>query len=961
MTPERHQQVGELFHRALALEGSERDAFVHQACAGDQEMQRELESLLAAHEAAGSFITAPAIDVMASSIPREGVESAATAAPPRQRIGPYDVVGLLGRGGMGEVYRGHDSRLGRDVALKILPDEFAADPERRHRFEREARLLAALNHPHIAALYGIEEAGSHRALVMELVEGETLSARIAVGALPISEALSIAAQVAEALEAAHDHGIVHRDLKPGNVIVRRDGTVKVLDFGLAKTVDSGIGDEGERNPTLSATRAIVGTAMYMSPEQARGAPVDRRTDIWAFGCVLYEMLTGRRAFDGESVSDVIAKLIERQPDFTALPAATPSSIRVLLQRCLQKNVRDRLRHIGDAVLELRQPRVDDGQSILIPARQTGRTMWLAAGGVTLIAALAIVIAIRERPAAPQVLRYPLAPLAGQSVPTLPGQSLIISSDGSYIAVAAGNGSWMVRRRDRLGGTVLRADGAFLNYSFASPNGDWIGFISGGSGEGTTLKKIPARGGAAVDITTQPMLRMLGATWSRDGTVVFAADNGLFSVSAEGGRPQPLLLSEHPDTTVLGWPEFLPDSRWLLFTETPAGTILPGIAGESTIIAFDTTTRERRTVLQGASHVRYLSTGHLAYWANGNIYAIPFDASTLRATGEPVAVVTDVSPDDFAVSAAGALVYITLLDTRSELVWVDREGREQPLGAPPRTYVYPRLSRDGTQVALDVIGPGSRDVWLWNLRSQALTRLTLDRAEHLMPVWSPDSTRVAYGRRLRAASMYVLTLDGESPPTLLHEASATEMPLVYTSDGSRLIFTDARDIKMLHLDGTGRIEPLVASEATEIAAELSSDDRWLAYASNESGRLEVYVRPFPGTGRAKWQVSTGGGAMPLWSRDGRELFYRDATGGVMAVPIAVGADFVAGQASKVVDGGRYAGNATAGQARTYDVSADGRFLMIKPPAPRDDYVTDSTVVVVENWFEELKRLVPRPGR
>jgi serine/threonine protein kinase/Tol biopolymer transport system component len=886
---------------------------------------------------------------------------------PGDRIGPYEVLRPLGAGGMGEVYQARDNRLKRDVALKVLPDSHRFDAHRLARFEREAQVLAALNHPHIATLYGVEPMVGGQALVMELVEGDTLTAVIAragggrrEGGLPRAQALRIASQIADALEAAHERGIVHRDLKPSNVNVRADGSVKVLDFGLARMwLDHSDGDPHAETLTSAGDPGVVlGTPAYMSPEQARGERVDRRTDVWAFGCVLYEMLTGQPAFGGATRSDVLARVLEREPAFDALPPDTPPSIRRLLQRTLAKDVRDRLRDIGDVGLELKDALTDVPPSSPRRAFRVGAPTALA---TALAAAIAVALAVaswnsgrRPDAVASRVSRFELrlpasAPLRDGGDDT---RLFALSPDGTLLVYLTTKGLAM-RRLDRLQVDVLEVQG-FETRPFFSPDGKWI------AGTGDGLRKISVAGGPLIQLTdTGP-----GAvgTWGDDG-IVFADVTGLFRVSPDGGMPERLPVGALGPNEQVTFPEPLPGGSAVLFTVISTRSNTLGDSSTSAtarIEALDLASGVRTVVLRGAGRPRYLATGHLVYASGESLFVVPFDRDRLATTGDPVQLAEGSS--EFAVSDDGVLVYAAGLDrTRRQLVWVDRHGREESLGAPTAQYAYPRLSPDGARVALDVLGP-NRDVWIWDIRRRALDRFTTDPTENALPAWTRDGARVAFASgQSGVPNMFMQSADGAGAAEPLVTSARFQQPMSFATDG-RLIFTEVvpnhgRDLMALSLDGSRSVEALVQTPANEFGGEVSPDGRWIAYVADESGQLEVYVRPYPRTTAGRWIVSTSGGRQPVWTRDGRELLYRDFGGAVIAVPVGAGRSFVSGGAVTVIPASRtYSGFGSAIGGRTFDVSLDGsRFLMIKELDAGDG----PSFVVVQNWLTEVReRLRPR---
>jgi Tol biopolymer transport system component len=892
------------------------------------------------------------------------------------RLGPYEILSALGAGGMGEVYRARDTKLDRAVAIKILPEAFAVDTERIARFEREAKTLASLNHPNIAHLHGLEESNGVRALVMELVEGEDLAQRVAGGAIPVDEALLIAKQMADALEAAHEQGIIHRDLKPANIKVRPDGTVKVLDFGLAKALEpTGVASPSiSQSPTITTpamTEAgmILGTAAYMSPEQARGKPVDKRADIWAFGCVLYEMLTGQRAFDGQGVSETLARVIEREPDWARLPATLSPALRTYIRRCLQKDPRQRVQAIGDVRLALEGAFETALPQTAAPAVVAGWRRVALAGVAAIIASGAIIgtlvwlAARRAEPVPPRVSRLQVTP-AGAAALSIDWneRDLAITPDGSRLIYTGNQGTQIfVRALDALAPVAVftgRVGGLFV-----SPDGQWIGFRDGLG----ALKKVAVAGGPAVTLATMDTAGSSGATWGPDDTIIVATnsvDTGLQRVSAAGG---PLTVLTRPDRAQGEadhfWPEMLPGGRAVLFTITS----LTGGLDAAQVAVLDLQTGARRILVRGGSHAHYVSTGHLVYAVAGTLRAVPFDLARLETRGTPVTVVPDVVTTinggmNAVVAADGTLAYVlgTVEGTPRTLVWVDRQGHETPIPAPPRPYLLPALSPDGTRVAV-FVNDQQRDLWLWDLRRTTLTRLTSTAGVDVVQVWTPDSRRLIFtSERAGVRNLFWQAADGAGAVERLTESPDTQYPTGVLPDGRRLIFTDesptaANDVMAIELDATRRVTPLVQSPFNEQNGTVSPDGRWLAYEANDSGRFEIYVRPFPEVNSGRWQVSTTGGTRPIWARSGQELVYVSPTGALMGVGVARRPSWAATTPTLVVKEGYFTNLNWWG--RSYDISPDGqRFLMIKEGGA-DGTAAPASIIVVQHWVEELKRLVP----
>jgi serine/threonine-protein kinase len=877
---------------------------------------------------------------------------------------------------MGEVYRARDSRLQRDVALKVLPDHFAADQERLARFQREAQVLASLAHANIAHIYGIEPtpAGGGAALVLELVDGPTLADRIAQGPIPVAETIRIARQFADALDAAHQHGIVHRDLKPANIKVRHDGTVKVLDFGLAKFNGSGEDSDGRTvdgfqppDPTMSPTVSvaftrsgvILGTAAYMSPEQARGKAVDKRTDIWAFGCVLFEMLTGRRAFHGADATETIAAVVRGEPDWSSLPPGTPHSLRRLLERCLQKDPQHRLRDIGDARADL------EDTFEAVPATAAARRLWSRPGPylwTALVAASAAVAGLwasRAEPVRP-VVRFTVELPQDQAFSSVGRHIVAISPSGSHLAYVANNQLYL-RAFDQPEAQPVRGTAGTGNAGgrnpFFSPDGQWIGFWQNGE-----LKKVSITGGAPITLCAAD--NPWGASWGAGDTILFGQGRGgIWRVSASGGKPE-VLIKVNAGQEAHG-PQMLPDGKTVLFTLRQLGQ-LPVAWTDAQIVAHSLDTGARRTLVNGGTDARYLPTGHLVYVHDGTLLAVPFDAATLEVTGGPVPLVEDVAQTgtftgaaQFSLSSDGTLVYTSgVAPTLKTVVWANRNGAEEPLGVPSRNYVYARLSPDGAKVALDIRDEQS-DIWIWDVARRTMERLTLEPSVNRGPVWL-SNTRVVYSTVEEGAeNLSVHAADGSVKAERLTTGPDSDFFATSFADGIGVFFskgtTAPYDVGLLTLGEKPAARMLFDSEFSEANAELSPDGRWLAYQSNESGQYEVYARPFPDLSGERVKVSVDSGTRPHWAKSGRELFYWGRRT-LMVVPITIAKGFSPGTPIQLFQPGRYLAPLLG---RNFDVSADAqRFLMIRT-ASEASPTTEAPrgLTVVQNWTEELKRRVP----
>jgi len=903
------------------------------------------------------------------------------------KLGSYEISSSLGAGGMGEVYRARDSKLGRDVALKILPEKFARDSDRMARFQREAKVLASLNHPNIATIHGLEDSGSTRALVMELVEGPTLADRIRQGPIPVDEAVRIARQIADALEYAHERGIVHRDLKPANVKVTADDTVKVLDFGLAKALEGDIASiDISTSPTISrmATQAgiLLGTAAYMSPEQAKGKQVDRRADIWAFGCVLYEMLTGKMAFRGETVTDTLASVIRDEPGWSQLPATTPVRVRVLLLRCMQKDPKQRLRDIGDARISLDEVisgAPEDAPSLAAVGRTADRPwrMWLFGGiaGVFVIAtALLAFLNFRQKPSATQSMRFEI-PLPEKT--SFVGGAPSASPDGHKVAFilagADGQSRLWVRSLDTLEVRPLESTERASGWPFWSPDSGSIAFTVGGK-----LLKIDISGGPPQALCDGGSV-ILGGTWLPDHRILFSSAGQLMQVVDWGGAP-----SRIGPTGTASFPTPLPDSRHLIYTVGPPGAENSGIYVSS--LEAKPGDPPAKKLLPDAS-VTVLAPSperNLAYLlflrvsgagsSKGTLMAVPFDLRQLALAGEPIPIAEQVT--SFSASPTGVLVYWSGSSTsggpsrgniQGLLTWFDRTGKVLGTIGDPGLYRTLAISPDGKRVAFERADPQSfahHDIWLYDSARGVTTRFTFDSGWDGNPVWSPDGSHIAFGGAKPETGIFNLyqktsNLAGEEE--LLFKSEVHKIPSSWSPDGRFLLFFNpagATHVWVLPLDGTAANRKpfqLEQSDFFQAAGRFSPDGRWIAYHSNESGKDEIYVRPFdasaaagsPATGgtavTGKWMVSKDGGTVPLWRGDGKEMFYLAPNGMAMAVDVNTSGIFQAGIPKplfKVPSGLVY-----------WDATADGKRFLMPAPAATD---ASAPFTVVLNWQAGLKK-------
>jgi serine/threonine protein kinase len=865
------------------------------------------------------------------------------------RFGPYEILAPIGAGGMGEVYRATDTKLHRDVAIKVLPQSFAQDAERMARFTREAQILASLNHPNIAQIYGVE----NHALVMELVEGETLK-----GPLPLEQALDYARQIADALEAAHEKGIVHRDLKPANIKITPAGVVKVLDFGLAKAGEGPAAD-AQNSPTLtiSPTRAgmILGTASYMSPEQARGKAVDKRADIWAFGCVLYEMLTGRPAFTGETVTDVLAAVVKTEPDWDEVP----SKMRRLLKRCLEKDPKKRLRDIGDYRLLL-----EDAPSQTGPSRS--RLGWVVAAGLALIAAGASWITYRAtRPSdLKPLMRLDVDLGTDVSLGSTSGTDTIISPDGTRLVYVSKN-RLFTRKLDQPKATELTSTvGAYA--PFFSPDGQWVAFFAGGK-----LKKISVEGGAAIALCNAPNIAR-GGSWGDDDNIIASLNNvGILSrIPSGGGAPTPV-TELAPGELTHRWPQVLPGGKAVLYTVHTQGSGFD----EANVEVIALGDRRRKTIQRGGTYGRYLPSGHVIYINKGALFAVPFDLDTLEVRGSPALVLEQVG---YAVengsaqldfSRSGTLVYRRAGPSGGELVtvqWLEDTGATRPLLVKPGSYLNPRLSPDDQRLALEITEGSSRDVWIYDLQRVTPRHLTFGGpGNNPAPVWTPDGRYIVFTRL--GEGIFGIRADGTGKPQPLTQSKNSQIAFSFRPDGSRLAFQELNARLVFGIwtvpiesDGTGiragKPEVFLQTQFNSRHPAFSPDGRWLAYASDESGSYQVYVRAFADTG-SKWQVSNNGGMNPEWSHTRRELFFRtEDSEMIMVATYAVNGDSFTPSDPRVWAKNRLANTGVIGP--NYDLASDGnRIVAIMPADNSERQQSQNHVIFLLNFFDELRRRAP----
>ncbi|MBN2319157.1 MAG: serine/threonine-protein kinase [Acidobacteria bacterium] len=897
----------------------------------------------------------------------------------------YEINSQLGKGGMGEVYQATDKKLGREVAIKVLPEEFAKDADRVARFQREAKLLASLNHPNIAAIYGLEESDGTNFLVMELVEGNTLDDRIKSGAIPVEEALKLALQIAEALEAAHEKGVIHRDLKPANIKVTPDGKVKVLDFGLAKAF---AGEQADLNlsnsPTLSQAATmqgvILGTAAYMSPEQARGKEVDKKADIWAFGAVLFEMLTGKPAFPGEDISEILASVIKGDSNLALLPKNIHSRIRELLTRCLQKDLRKRYADIADARYEIEQVLADPGGVLIQPTTEAETKTslrqslpWIAVAVVltAIISGVAAWILMPAPTSEPKqvyrCLSYELPDRlqfnrdTGGSVQ----YEFAISPDGSQLVYSTTEGLYLHSMDTQDARHIDGTDEDSVR-PFFSPDGRWIGYLYRTQ---MKLMKVAVSGGAHEELCDASGLS-LAPSWDSEDTILYSnAATGIVRVSADIGTTEVLVKGSAANTKegFPSSPQMLPDGKTLLFTNYVGGDF-----DNYQIVAQSLESGKRKILLEGGRRARYIPTGHLLYEVANSLYAVPFDLGKLEVIRHEQKIVAE-DIGNYAVSNSGTMIYIrqSAIDavtfSHNIPVWVDREGNEETIPTESNFYMFCKISPDGAQAAFNS-GPfvNNMNVWTYDLKREKLTQLTFDEGFCAAPLWSADSEKIIYFS-FAAGSISMMRADGIGEIDRL--GSKLEWPNVLypfskSKEGNALVLAEVTlqpfqaDIGIMSMEGDHAIQPLLHEKYNENYPQISPDGRWMAYQSDRTDRYEVYVRPFPDVySGGPWPISTDGGDSPLWDPDGRELFYRSGDN-YMAVEVETEPTFSSGK-PEVLFTGTYFDNSNPYNHTFWDISPkDKRFLMIKQPETTDEESLRKINIVI-NWSEELKEKVPAP--
>ncbi len=899
---------------------------------------------------------------------------------PGAKLGPYEILSAVGAGGMGEVYRARDTRLERTVAIKILPPHLSGDATLRQRFEREAKAISSLNHPHICVVHDVGQQDGTDFLVMEYLEGEPLAARLERGSLPLDEVLEYGIQIADALDKAHRHGVVHRDLKPGNIMLTASGA-KLLDFGLAKAavpLAPGATLTAAATPTTPVTQqgTIVGTFQYMSPEQVEGKEVDARSDIFSFGAVLYEMVTGRRAFQGKSQLSVASAVLEKDPEpISTLKPMTPPALDRAIRRCLAKDPEDRWQTARDLLLELKWI-AEAGSQAGVPApvvshRKLREQLAWAAAAVLALTTIAFAIGFLLRAPKPlQPMRLSAEIGVDATLATGYGPSAILSPDGTRLAFVARSSDQKsriyVRLLEQLQASALSGTENARD-PFFSPDGQWIAFFADGK-----LKKISVQGGAAVTLCDAPDDR--GGSWSEDGAIVFAPDSrvALSKVSSAGGTPEPLTtLDKQAREVTHRWPQLLPGGKAVLFTSSANWDNYE----DSDLVVYSLSPGQRKTVHRGSFHARYLPSGHLVYMHEGSLFAVPFDLKRLEVTGQAAPILEGVitNPNNggaqFSFSETGNLVYVAGRGEAQNIsiYWMDREGKFQPLRETPGDYDNLAFSPDGKRLAVEIRDAKRGDIWVYEWERDTLTRLTFTGESNARPVWTPDGQRITYFSQEKGglSGLYWKRADGAGDAQRLTESKNLQYPRSWRPDGKVLAFSELNpgtsyDILTLPIEGDeksgrkpGEPKPFLNSPFSEVGPAFSPDGRWLAYHSNESGNYEVYVRPFPGPG-GKWQISTGGGGYPTWSRNGKELFYRTPDNGIMVVNYTASGDSFRAEKPRLWSPGQFI---RLGRGVSFDLHPDGkRFAVLKAPGTESQPAVNK-VSFVFNFFDELRRKLP----
>jgi hypothetical protein len=902
--------------------------------------------------------------------------------PDGTRLGAYQIVSLLGAGGMGEVYRARDTKLNRDVALKILPEAFATDPDRLARFKREAQVLASLNHPNIAAIYGFEDSGSTHALVLELVEGPTLADRIAKGPIPLDEALPIAKQIAEALEAAHEQGIIHRDLKPANIKVRDDGTVKVLDFGLAKALEpaSGVRPDLTNSPTITSPAlmtgvgTLLGTAAYMSPEQAKGRSADKRSDVWAFGCVLYEMLTGRRAFEGEDVSDTLAAVLRADPDWIALSPDVSLAIRTLVRRCLEKDRRTRIADISTARFLMNEPALDSASVATAPApgppRRASWRRLVPLGVVAIVAAaltgVAMLVAGRTAPA-PPVTRFVFTLPEGPQFTGTNRRLIAISPDGRQFAYASGSRLFLRSMTDFEPRAIPGTETAGLTSPVFSPDGKDVAFYSAAE---NALKRIAIAGGVPSTICSVQGAP-LGMAWTGDSMLYVQSGRGILRVASKGGTPE-LLVASTTAVALLG-PQLLPGNQAALFTVVTGGNLDGAQIGVQSLASGE------RKILAEGSDARYLTTGHLVFWRRGTLYAVAFDVGRLQLVGTPLPVVQGVgriegSPfANFSVSDTGSLIFIPgpangSSSRQSVLVLVDRQGHEEALMVPSGPYITPRFSPDGKQLAVGTDDGKEANIWVYNLAGTTSIRQLTFGGKNRYPVWAANGERIAFqSDREGDPSIFWQRADGTDTADRLTtpQKGLSHIPESWSQARQRLSFSetgpDSASLWTVSVNDKKSERFGDLRSRASFNSEFSPDGRWVGYTLRDGGRATVHVRSFPLSG-AHYQLRDDA-HHPMWSRDGNELFYMSTTntGGLFAMSFTLQPSPTFGIPAALAKNVTFRSSPVS--PRNHDISPKGTTFITVGDASRTESGAPIApqIRVVLNWFEELKQLVPTSSR